>query len=59
MSATWITQGVAERGIVLLHLSGKNPAYQGTSLGEAEKPSNLDAEGTEDGAGAKTVKEPV
>lgn len=38
MSATWITQGVAEKGSVLLHISGKNPAFQGTFLGEAENP---------------------
>lgn len=36
MSATWITQAVEEKHIVWLHISGKNPAYQGTSLGKAE-----------------------
>lgn len=58
-SAIWIAQGVAEKDIVLLHNSGKDLDYQGTSLGEAENPLHfgLDVEGIEDGVGAETDEE--
>lgn len=57
--AIWVSQGVAEKGVALLHKSCKDPGYQDTSLGEAGSPLHFDhvAEGIEDGVGAETSKE--